>query len=76
MSVENAIFQVGYLERVPLGTSYPAIAHHVRRLFLGLPSTTEVVIDATGLGGPVYEIFLAVWDKPGWNNDHGGNGAE
>ena len=37
MSVDNAIFQVGYLERVALGTSYPAIAHHVRRLFLGLP---------------------------------------
>jgi len=50
MSVENAIFQVGYLERIPLGTSYPAIAHHVRRLYSGLPPSTEVVLDATGLG--------------------------
>jgi hypothetical protein len=64
MSVENAIFQVGHLERVALGTSYPAIAHHVRRLFLGLPSSTEVVLDATGLGGPVYEIFVGVGISP------------
>src|SRR5215471_6466358 len=64
MSVENAIFQVGHLQRVPLGTSYPAIAHHVRRLFLGLPSSTEVVIDATGLGGPVFEIFLGIGINP------------
>jgi hypothetical protein len=64
MSAENAIFQVGYLERVALGTSYPAIAHHVRRLFLGLPPSTEVVLDATGLGGPVYEIFVGVGISP------------
>src|SRR6516225_2322587 len=64
MSVENAIFQVGYLERIALGTSYPAIAQHVRRLFLGLPPSTEVVLDATGLGGPVYEIFVGVGISP------------
>src|SRR5215813_6558680 len=64
MSVENAIFQVGHFQRVPLGTSYPAIAYHVRRLFLGLPSSTEVVIDATGLGGPVFEIFLGIGINP------------
>ena len=64
MRVENAIFQVGYLERVPLGTSYPAIAQHVRRLYSGLPSTTEVVLDATGLGGPVFEIFVGIGISP------------
>ena len=64
MSVENAIFQVGYLERIALGTSYPAIAHHVRRLYSGLPSSTEVVLDATGLGGPVCEIFSGIGISP------------
>jgi hypothetical protein len=64
MSVDGAIFQVGHLERVPLGTSYPAIAHHVRRLYSGFPSSTEVVLDATGLGGPVYEIFVGVGLSP------------
>ena len=64
MSVENAIFQVGYLDRIPLGTSYPAIAHHVRRLYSGLPSSTEVVLDATGLGGPVFEIFVGIGISP------------
>jgi hypothetical protein len=64
MSVENAIFQVGYLERIALGTSYPAIAQHVRRLYSGLPSSTEVVLDATGLGGPVFEIFVGIGISP------------
>ena len=64
MSVENAIFQVGHLQRMPLMTSYPQIAHHVRRLFMGLPSSTEVVLDATGLGAPVYDIFLAAGLSP------------
>ena len=64
MSTENALFQVGHLERVPLGTSYPAIAHHVRRLLFGLPPSTEVVLDATGLGGPVFEIFVGVGISP------------
>jgi hypothetical protein len=64
VSVENAIFQVGYLERIPLGTSYPAIAHHVRRLYSGLPSSTEVILDATGLGGPVFEIFVGIGISP------------
>jgi hypothetical protein len=64
VSTETAIFQVGHLERAPLGTSYPAIAHHVRRLLLGLPRSTEVVLDATGLGGPVFDIFVGVGISP------------
>ena len=57
MSTEGAIFQVGHLERLPLGTTYPAIVHHVGRLVARLPQGTELVIDYTGVGRPVFDLF-------------------
>jgi hypothetical protein len=57
MTTDHAIFQVGHLERVPLGTTYPAIVNHVGRLIARLPADTELVIDYTGVGRPVYDLF-------------------
>ena len=57
MNTESAIFQVGHLDRVPLGTTYPAIVNHVRRLVARLPQGTELVIDYTGVGRPVFDLF-------------------
>ena len=51
------IFQVGHLERVPLGTPYPGIVARVGRLLGKLPAGTELVIDITGVGKPVFEMF-------------------
>lgn len=51
------IFQVGYLERLPLGTSYPGVVAHVGRLLGKLPAGTELVIDITGVGKPIFEMF-------------------
>ena len=45
-----SIFQVGHLERLPLGTTYPAIVQHVGRLLARLPEGTELCIDYTGVG--------------------------
>jgi hypothetical protein len=53
----SAIFQVGHLERMPLGTTYPAIVQHVGRLVGRLPKDTELVIDYTGVGRPVFDLF-------------------
>jgi hypothetical protein len=53
----SAIFQVGHIERVPLGTTYPAIVAHVGRLLARLPKDTELVIDYTGVGRPVFDLF-------------------
>jgi hypothetical protein len=53
----STVFQVGHLERVPLGTTYPAIVHHVGRLLDLLPEGTELVIDYTGVGRPVFDLF-------------------
>jgi len=67
------IFQVGHLERVPLGTPYPGIVAHVGRLLGKLPPGTELVIDITGVGKPVFEMFtyagISRWaclSLPGW----------
>jgi hypothetical protein len=52
------IFQVGHLERVPLGTPYPGIVAHVGRLLTKLPGHSELVIDFTGVGRPVFDMFV------------------
>ena len=52
------IFQVGHLERLQLGTPYPAIVDHVGRLLTKLPGHPELVIDFTGVGRPVFDMFV------------------
>ena len=52
------IFQVGHLERLPLGTPYPAIVAHVGRLLTKLPGHPELVIDFTGVGRPIFDMFV------------------
>jgi hypothetical protein len=52
------ILQVGHLERVPLGTPYPGIVAHVGRLLAKLPGRPELVIDLTGVGRPIFEMFV------------------
>lgn len=50
------IYRVGYLERLPLGTPYPALVAHVGHLLARLPGA-ELVIDYTGVGRPVFDLF-------------------
>jgi len=57
------IFQVGHLERVPLGTPYPGIVAHVGRLLGKLPNP-ELVIDYTGVGRPVFDLFTYAGISP------------
>jgi hypothetical protein len=59
-----AIFQVGHLERLPLGTPYPAIVAHVGRLLTKLPGHPELVIDFTGVGRPVFDMFVDAGISP------------
>jgi len=58
------IFQVGHLERVPLGTPYPGVVAHVGRLLGKLPAGTELVIDITGVGKPIFEMFTDAGISP------------
>jgi hypothetical protein len=60
----DPMFQVGYLERLPLETTHPAVVGHVRRVLEKLPEKTEIVIDHTGVGRPVFDMFLAAGLSP------------
>ena len=52
----TAVYRVGYLERLPLGTPYPGIVAYIGRLLGRLPAA-ELVIDFTGVGRPVFDMF-------------------
>jgi hypothetical protein len=55
------VFQCGHLERVPLGTTYPAIVNYVAQL-LQRPiwaGNIDLVIDQTGVGRPVVDMFTS-----------------
>jgi hypothetical protein len=57
---EKPILAARHLERLPLGTSYPAIVDHVVRLLHAPPLAQRPVallVDATGVGAPVVDLF-------------------
>jgi hypothetical protein len=59
--LKSEVFQVGFLERVPLGTTYPTIVGHVGRLLQrGIwINNIDLSIDKTGVGRPVADLFDA-----------------
>jgi hypothetical protein len=63
---DKPVFQVGHLSRVALGTPYPVVVTHVldmlsRPRFRG---KTDLVIDATGVGRPVFDMFQGYGMSP------------
>jgi Terminase RNaseH-like domain len=60
----DPIYQVGHLERLPLQTPYPGVVSHVGRMLARLPEGTELVLDYTGVGRPVYDLFMAKGMSP------------
>jgi hypothetical protein len=56
---QKPIFQVGHLSRIPLGTPYPAVVSHVIDLLCRpqIRGKCELVIDYTGVGRPVFDMF-------------------
>jgi hypothetical protein len=61
---DGSVFRCGHLERIPLGTSYVGIVHHVGRLLHRLPAGAELAIDFTGVGRPVFDMFAAAGLAP------------
>lgn len=60
------LFQVGHLERLPLGTPYPGVVSHVARMLSRPPlkDKAELVIDFTGVGRPVFDMFIGQGISP------------
>ncbi len=52
-------YHIRHLERLKLGTPYPAIVERVKQLMLSpqLCGRTALVVDATGVGIPVVDMF-------------------
>jgi hypothetical protein len=52
-------FHVRHAERVPLGSPYPEVVEHVRRLVKREPLAGQatVIVDATGVGAPVVDLM-------------------
>jgi hypothetical protein len=51
-------YDLRYLERYPLRTSYPEIVRSVRTLYYRLPAGLRwLVLDSTGVGRPVVDMF-------------------
>ncbi len=54
------LYHVRHIERLPLGTPYPAIVEHVQRLLEREPLKdrgVQLVVDATGCGRPVVDLL-------------------
>jgi hypothetical protein len=75
-------YRVRHLERLPLRTSYPEIVVHVGRMLATPPLSpgARLVIDHTGVGRPVFDLFKAAKLRPigvtitagdGWTRDVG-----
>jgi hypothetical protein len=58
----GARLDVVHLERFPLGTPYPAMVERVAAMMgrpeLAEPGCPRLVVDATGVGRPVVDLFL------------------
>ena len=52
------------LERLPLGTPYPAIVDRIGATMKALPASGELVVDATGVGRPVLDMLRAAGLDP------------
>jgi hypothetical protein len=59
-------FDVRHAERAPLGTAYPAIVERVSAIATAAPlrGRSTLVVDATGVGRPVVDLFVAAGLRP------------
>ena len=68
----DSIILVRYLKRWPLGTSYPTIVDEVTSTLQKIKGRPELVIDFTGVGRPVFDMFKDKRLHPKGISIHGG----
>ena len=73
----DPFYYVPFLERVALGTSYPDIIKRVQQVFGKVAETNNsepvLVLDATGVGKPIYDEFKESGFRPMGIMIHGGD---
>lgn len=59
-------YGIRHLERLPLGTSYPAVIQHVKATLNTVPLTrnSRLIIDHTGVGRPIFDLFQQAHMNP------------
>ncbi len=64
--VRDGVVWVGHLERLPLGTTYPQVINRVIALMGRKPfaDNSELVLDMTGVGRPVADMFAEACLRP------------
>jgi len=70
----GAIYHVRRLERTR-GTAYPDVVKRVEEILEKLSDACDLVIDATGVGAPVVDMFVKAGLKPIGIYIHGGDKA-
>ncbi len=70
------VYHCRFLERPALGTSYPAIVRRTQEIYQNLQKQFDVkpvlVIDSTGVGGPIFDMFKEIDLSPVGITIHGG----
>ena len=68
------VYRLRHLERLPLGTGYPAITAHIKELMDSdeLANRTALVVDATGVGRGVVDFLRGAGLRPVPVNVHAG----
>ena len=64
---EPAVYSVRHLERLPLGMDYPAQVAYIGELLRREPLSnekTQLIIDHSGVGRPVFDIFVKAGLRP------------
>jgi hypothetical protein len=71
----RTVLHLRYLERIALGTTYPRIVGHVLALLDQPPLTRDMplVVDRTGVGSAVVDLFTAAGVRPHAVTIHGGD---
>jgi hypothetical protein len=63
-ALERFEHRVRHAERLPLQLPYPEQVAYVRGLLMRLPEGAELVVDMTGVGRPVFDLFEAEGLRP------------
>ena len=59
-----SLYRIGYLERIPLRTPYPAVVARIGAILSRLPRGTQLVIDYSGVGRGIADMFVYAGTTP------------
>jgi hypothetical protein len=60
----RAYFEIGFLERLPLNTRYTDVAARTADIMRKLPPDARLILDSSGVGRAVADLFLAIGLSP------------